>query len=479
MDEKIQFVIPQRVDLMTANPPMVYTQALERYNNGAHEWQVHVVASGQSVDLTGCMVVGYAARSDKKTVRIKGKATGSVASVVFDSAFYAINGEIAACMELADSDGRTLTIARLFCTVSQTGTDSIIDPSGEIPSLDNLMALIDEMKTGTANAADAADRANEAAENADLATERADDAAKAIEGMTVSAQSAAAPGAAISERDGVKHIVFDLVTPRITFEVETGAAGTNVELEQSGTPENPVVKLTIPRGDTGNIDGLDYYAGNPAALGEATPGTANGVARGNHVHPMPTAEQVGARPSTWTPTAEQVGARPSTWTPSAEDVGARPSTWMPTAEQVGARPSTWTPSAEDVGALEKNAQAVDSAKLGGNAPEYYMPDYGRGAVLWEGEWSSGVITVPNTDRYTGFQIIMVDISSTILALKNDGKIRGIGGYSSSSTAYSYHFSANCNGDEWTFSSCKSITHAPSGDHGDSSERAVAKIVGLF
>ena len=35
-------------------------------------------------------------------------------------------------------------------------------------------------------------------------------------------------------------------------------------------------------------------------------------------------------------TAEQVGARPSTWMPTASDVGARPDTWMPSASDVGA-----------------------------------------------------------------------------------------------------------------------------------------------
>ena len=35
-------------------------------------------------------------------------------------------------------------------------------------------------------------------------------------------------------------------------------------------------------------------------------------------------------------TAEEVKARPATWTPTAEEIGARPSTWMPTAANVGA-----------------------------------------------------------------------------------------------------------------------------------------------
>lgn len=43
-----------------------------------------------------------------------------------------------------------------------------------------------------------------------------------------------------------------------------------------------------------------------------------------------------------------------------------------TAEDVGARADDWMPTAEDVGALGKDAQAKDSAKLGGKAPEHYI-----------------------------------------------------------------------------------------------------------
>ena len=38
-------------------------------------------------------------------------------------------------------------------------------------------------------------------------------------------------------------------------------------------------------------------------------------------------------------TAEQTGARPSTWMPTATEVGARPNTWMPTSVDVGAAPA--------------------------------------------------------------------------------------------------------------------------------------------
>lgn len=179
--------------------------------------------------------------------------------------------------------------------------------------------------------------------------------------------------------------------------------------------------------------------------------------------------------------ASDVGARADSWMPTAEQVGARPADWTPTAEQVGARPADWTPSASDVGALPSNGTAVDSSKLGGKEPNYYMTDYGRGEVLWEGSWSGGAITVPNTSKYTGFQIFMTGISATILAMKHDGNIRGVGGHaaSESSSLYTYHFSSTVSGDEWTLGSCRSVAHTPSGSHGGNNVQTVAKVVGLF
>ena len=84
-------------------------------------------------------------------------------------------------------------------------------------------------------------------------------------------------------------------TPHITFTASKGAPGTPVLLEQTGTPERPEVHLTIPEGEPGAVDGIDYFAGDPAALAASpSPGESNAVARGDHVHPLPTASQIGA-----------------------------------------------------------------------------------------------------------------------------------------------------------------------------------------
>ena len=74
--------------------------------------------------------------------------------------------------------------------------------------------------------------------------------------------------------------------------------------------------------------------------------TADGTAWRNK--PAYTADEVGARPNTWTPSAADVGAVPTSRTVNGKALSQDISL---AASDVGARPDTWTPSAADVGAL--------------------------------------------------------------------------------------------------------------------------------
>ena len=81
-------------------------------------------------------------------------------------------------------------------------------------------------------------------------------------------EAGAAPTADLSLVDGHYNLSFSIpkgdkgntgatgATPKITVKVVTGEAGTQASVAQSGTAENPVITLTIPRGDTGSIDNL-------------------------------------------------------------------------------------------------------------------------------------------------------------------------------------------------------------------------------
>lgn len=84
----------------------------------------------------------------------------------------------------------------------------------------------------------------------------------------------------------------------------------------------PIKTIKGDKGDTGAVEGIEYWENAPRASGTASPGTSDLMARGDHVHPMPSASDVGARPDSWMPTAEEVGARANSWMPSASDVGA-------------------------------------------------------------------------------------------------------------------------------------------------------------
>lgn len=151
--------------------------------------------------------------------------------------------------------------------------------------------------TSAAGAANtAAGTANAAAESADEAAAGAIAAAQSIEKMTVAASGLPAgskPTAAISDVDGHKHVAFGIpkgdkgetgatgpqgpkgdtgatgsqgpqgqqgpkgdtgATPDISIgTVTTGAPGTEASATMTGTPEDPVLNLQIPRGNPGAV----------------------------------------------------------------------------------------------------------------------------------------------------------------------------------------------------------------------------------
>lgn len=311
----------------------------------ADELCLHVVNGKEPADMTEYAVGGYLERADGIRVMLKGKAAADVVEVKLKEACYRVPGAYKAFVRLTKTTGEKMTLFLFAGYIESEGDGEIVDEEDTLPSVEELIAMIEEIDRATAEANAAADGADaaaaealKAAENAGRAETAANDAAnkanaaanaadEATEGANAWARATmeaeplpegSAPTIVVGKNESGGNVIRvgipagrtgeAGVTPKITFEVETGEAGSDVKVEQSGTAEAPHIKLTIPRGDTGAVEGVDYYEGEPEPLGEANPGTANGLSRGNHVHPMPTAEDVGARPNTWTPTAEEVGA---------------------------------------------------------------------------------------------------------------------------------------------------------------------------
>jgi hypothetical protein len=269
-------------------------------DNQANVIELTLMDGASPASLSGYTATVYLQRADGVQVRCPGTVSGNVATVTLQAECYSVPGQYAAIMKLSGPN-ELRTVLRLAGYVESDGQGSIIDPSGSIPSYEDIERIMQELEealqraeTAISGANAAAQNANEkaaiadtAAGNANAATGnanegagRANKAAASIEGLTVEASDVAynkPATATVTDVDGHKHIAFGLrqgvpgPVPTLTFTAKTGNPGTDVVVEQSGTPDAPVVGLTIPRGDPGEgavstVDGLTPVSGGNVEL---------------------------------------------------------------------------------------------------------------------------------------------------------------------------------------------------------------------
>ena len=269
-------------------------------DNQANVIELTLMDGATPASLSGYTATVYLQRADGVRVRCPGSVSGNVATVPLQAECYSVPGQYAAIMKLSGPN-ELRTVLRLAGYVESDGQGVIIDPSGSIPSYEDLERIIQELEDALQQAETAISGANAAAQNAnkkaaladaaakgaeasageaDAASGRANTAAASIEGMTVEASDVAynqPATATVTDVGGHKHIAFGLrqgvpgAVPSITFTGETGEPNTDVVITQSGPPEAPVVNLKIPQGvpGTGNVstvDGVGADAGGNVAL---------------------------------------------------------------------------------------------------------------------------------------------------------------------------------------------------------------------
>ena len=271
----------------------------------AHIFELSFYRGAQEMDLSGASAQGYFIRADGYTVPIVGAISGNVVSLTLSEGCYYVIGNFNLIIKVSIGESRKSVFWGNGYVV-RSMTDAIVDEENVIPSLDELLAQIaaaesaakaastaatdannatKAAQTATTNANAATKAANTAAtnannatkaaqtatDNANAATKAANTAAGKIDNMTVQAsglEAGATPTANLELVDGHYNLSFAIpkgdkgntgatgATPKITVKVVTGEAGTQAGVAQSGTAENPVITLTIPRGDTGSIDNL-------------------------------------------------------------------------------------------------------------------------------------------------------------------------------------------------------------------------------
>ncbi|MBE5927592.1 MAG: hypothetical protein E7270_11615 [Lachnospiraceae bacterium] len=91
--------------------------------------------------------------------------------------------------------------------------------------------------------------------------------------------------------------------------------------------------------------------------------------------------------------------------------------------------------------------------------------------IWDGTWLSDGNDIAETPNYTMFLVGLKsssgEVQGTLVPVfKNGTFIRGIGGYvSSTTTDYTYHFSANLSGNSWTLVNADYLWHGSESNHG--------------
>lgn len=270
--------------LVTQAPVTLFMQG----DNQANVIELTLMDGKTPASLSGYTATVYLQRADGVRVRCPGSVSGNVATVPLQAECYSVPGQYAAIMKLSGPN-ELRTVLRLAGYVESDGQGVIIDPSGSIPSYEDLERIVRELEealrkaetaTSSANASaqnantaagsanTAAGAATTAAGNATTATSRANTAAASIEGLTVEASDVAynkPATATVTDVEGHKHIAFGLrqgvpgAVPKLTFTGETGEPNTDVVITQSGPPEAPVVNLKIPQGvpGTGNVSSVD------------------------------------------------------------------------------------------------------------------------------------------------------------------------------------------------------------------------------
>ena len=319
-------------------------------DSAAHRFELTILRAGVQEDLTGCTVLcKFYRMAESAVVDVDGTIEDKKAVAVLNKACYDYIGRFVLTIAIKKGEEETTVFYGDGYMHGQRADTSI---SGEyiIYDINTLLEKIAEIdaatqaantatsnantatanaNTATGKANTATGKANTAATNANTAKDAANAAAGKINNMTVSATpvSTGTATAELSMVDGHYHLALGLpkgntgATPRISVQVQTGAAGSEASVSVSGTSENPVIHLTSPRGDVGNIDAL----------------TINGKAPDGSGAVMLTAEDVGAL------------ATGGTAADSSKLGGVSASYY----------------------AL-KTDTAPDSSKLGGKAPEYYL-----------------------------------------------------------------------------------------------------------
>lgn len=169
----VQWIIHQVIDLLRGYVDVnTWPESLMiPGDDAAHVLEVEIKRGGQPVDLYGCAAKTTFTRADNTGVVLDCTISGNLIKVELTPECYAIPGQLRAVMKVTNPDG-VMTACETFFRVRMPGPDQVVDPGNVIPSIEVLLARLQQMADATDAATIAAKSANEAADRANAAADK-------------------------------------------------------------------------------------------------------------------------------------------------------------------------------------------------------------------------------------------------------------------------------------------------------------------
>lgn len=313
MSDSIAKVLPYSIDL---NETIKKTELHTLFVMGdslAHRFELTITNGSEAVDLTDATVTGYFTNfKEKTTITVTGKAEDGKVLITLNKPCYTLHGQFVLIIQVKIGDVEASVFqGEGFMRTSKS--EKIVYDDYVVYDINTLLAQISAMKT-------AAENANKAAAAADAAAEHApyinagnnhwmawDTETGTYEDTGVTATG---PKGAAGDDGSTPYIGSNgnwWIGSTDTGTKAQGPAGQNgtgsgtvTGVEVNGQKYEPDQTGLVTLPEMGGSD-VELSNASPKPLGStASAGTGTMAAREDHVHKMPTAQDVGALPSSGT-----------------------------------------------------------------------------------------------------------------------------------------------------------------------------------
>lgn len=159
----IQMVLRFEVNLQDPLVTQVLTTSFQQGDADANVIEVALKNGTENAEIEQSTVNGYMLRADGERVLLSGTVSGSTVRVTLKDACYQVPGVCGLIIRLGNADGIKRTILRITAIVESEGDGPVIDTENRIPSVEDVIAKLEEMDRAIQDAEEATEKANNAA----------------------------------------------------------------------------------------------------------------------------------------------------------------------------------------------------------------------------------------------------------------------------------------------------------------------------